>query len=161
MSKSSEGVKNWRRNSKIRMVESMGGCCQICGYNKSLNALEFHHIDPKEKEMGLGGIRGNIVKWEKIASELRKCILLCSNCHREVHDEVTSIPDNYSKFDEQYLNYKSLNMKDPKIKKGRFRKVNWENINLLDLKEQYSNIQIGNILGVSETAVRKQLKKLK
>lgn len=160
MSRNSENVKNWRKNSKIRMVESMGGCCQICGYNKSLNALEFHHIDPNEKEMGLGGVRGNIVKWEKIASELRKCILLCSNCHREIHDGVTILPDTYSKFDERYLNYKKIIEKEPQIRKGKFRKVNWDDINLPILKENYSNVQIGKMLNVSETAVRKQLKKL-
>jgi len=160
MSKNSESVKTWRKNSKVRMVESMGGCCQICGYNKSHNALEFHHINPNEKEMGLGGVRGNIVKWERIASELRKCILLCSNCHREIHDGTTLLPNIFAKFDEKYLNYKDLIEKEPKIKKGRFRKVEWGEINLLELKEKYSNVQIGNMLNVSETAVRKQLKKL-
>ena len=50
MSYSSEKVKQWRKNTKNRMVAAMGGCCQVCGYNKSTNALEFHHIDPKEKD---------------------------------------------------------------------------------------------------------------
>jgi 5-methylcytosine-specific restriction endonuclease McrA len=54
MSYSSEKVKKWRKNTKDRMVAAMGGCCQICGYSKSTNALEFHHIDPTVKEKGFG-----------------------------------------------------------------------------------------------------------
>ena len=84
----------------------MGGCCQICGYNKTHKALEFHHINPNEKEMGFGDTRANNVKWSLLVEELRKCIILCSNCHKEVHDGITNIPINYAKFDEAYANYK-------------------------------------------------------
>ena len=133
MSKGSESVKLWRKNTKKRMIQSMGNCCQICSYNKCDNALEFHHLNPKEKEMGLGAIRGNIVGWNKIIIELRKCILLCAD-------------------------YKELKPKKQIIKKGRFYKVQWEDIDLLELKKQYTNVQIASSLGVSETAVRKRLK---
>ena len=53
MSKSSEAVKKWRRNTKLKLITCMGSKCQICGYNKSQNALEFHHIDPEEKDFSL------------------------------------------------------------------------------------------------------------
>jgi len=158
MSQKSEAVKNWRRNTKERMVSSMGGCCQICGYNKTNKALEFHHLDPKEKEMGFGAVRGNIVSWNKIATELRKCILLCSNCHKEVHEGLTEIPKDFSKFDESFFDYKSLKPKKETIKKVKVTKVDWSKVDLLNLKKNFSNVQIGKQLGVSETAIRKRLK---
>jgi len=105
MSKRSEAVKRWRQNTKIRMVESMGGKCQICGYDKCIEALEFHHIDPEEKEFGFGKIRANPVSWVKIVEELKKCILLCNRCHSEVHYGISQIPEKYENFNLEYDNY--------------------------------------------------------
>ena len=85
MNSKSEHVKKWRRVTKNRMVESMGGKCQCCGYNKCSDALEFHHIDSNGKEMALGASRASPKAWIKIVEELRKCILVCSNCHKEIH----------------------------------------------------------------------------
>ena len=97
MSKSSEAVKRWRKNTKEKMVNVMGGCCQICGYNRSMNALEFHHIDPNEKEISFGDARANNTKWDLLVEELKKCIMLCSNCHKEVHEGITVLPETYTK----------------------------------------------------------------
>lgn len=69
---------------KRRAIEYKGGCCELCGYSRCVEALEFHHEDPSEKEFGLGQ-RGLTRSWEKIKAELDKCQLLCANCHREVH----------------------------------------------------------------------------
>jgi hypothetical protein len=88
------------------MVAAMGGCCQICGYSKSNNALEFHHIDPNEKEKGFGDLRANNTKWASLIEELRKCVMLCSNCHKEVHDGITVLPEGYKTFNEDYAEYK-------------------------------------------------------
>lgn len=60
-----------------------GGKCSYCGYDKCLDALQFHHLDPTEKEFHLGQGRGK--KLETIKAELDKCVLLCSNCHIEEH----------------------------------------------------------------------------
>ena len=95
----SQLVKDWRVRTKERMVKSMGGCCQICGYKKSNRALEFHHIDPSKKEYAFGDIRSSIKGWKIISEELKKCILLCSNCHKEVEDGLTILPDQYAKYD--------------------------------------------------------------
>lgn len=46
-----ENVKNSRNQRKLDMVYVMGEKCQLCGYNKDIHALEFHHINPKEKEL--------------------------------------------------------------------------------------------------------------
>lgn len=107
MSKSSHAVKSWRIRTKARIIESMGGRCNICGYNKCNGALELHHIDPHEKELSFGGIRANPKAWDKIVEELKKCVLLCANCHREVEMGVTALPQQINTFDENYSEYKT------------------------------------------------------
>jgi len=69
---------------KLRAVEYLGGKCSVCGYNKCLAALEFHHIDPTKKNKDLKNLTANGSLMD-ILIELDKCILLCSNCHRELH----------------------------------------------------------------------------
>ena len=82
-------VSDRSREIKQKAVNYKGGKCAICGYDRYLGALEFHHTDPKEKDFTLGR-RGVSRKttWEKeVRPELDKCILLCANCHRETHRE--------------------------------------------------------------------------
>jgi 5-methylcytosine-specific restriction endonuclease McrA len=81
-----------KRRRKIRQmaVEYKGGSCKICGYNKSTRALSFHHLDPKKKDFGLA-YKGITRSWEKTKKELDKCILLCMNCHMEIHDGITQL----------------------------------------------------------------------
>lgn len=71
------------RRRKQRAVDYKGGKCQKCGYSKCLNALEFHHTDPSRKDFTVAGKRR---PWEDLRIELDKCLLLCSNCHREHHE---------------------------------------------------------------------------
>ena len=71
-----------RRQNKLLLVEYKGGKCERCGYNKCISALEFHHLDPSTKEFGLTGNTNGIERQKK---EADKCILLCANCHRELH----------------------------------------------------------------------------
>ena len=75
-------IKRWKERKK-EAVSYKGGCCTRCGYNKSLAALEFHHLDPEEKEFTWNKMR--LVSEDKLKKELDKCILLCANCHREEH----------------------------------------------------------------------------
>ena len=94
-------VKEWRHNTKQKLIEALGSCCQICKYNKSNSALELHHIDPNEKDFTFARYMGSCVKpWKNLAEEASKCILLCANCHREVHDGSAELPDTFQKFDE-------------------------------------------------------------
>jgi 5-methylcytosine-specific restriction endonuclease McrA len=108
MSSNSERVKRWRRNTKQRMIDAMGGCCQICGYNRCPEALTFHHINPSEKAHKFGGMRANPKNWLTICEELRKCVLLCANCHHEFHADVIELPKTYAVFNEAYVDYKNL-----------------------------------------------------
>jgi hypothetical protein len=69
---------------KQEMVVYKGGCCQICGYNKYIGALDFHHIDPNKKDFTIAHVRQYKFN-DVIKNELDKCLLVCSNCHRELH----------------------------------------------------------------------------
>lgn len=77
-------VKARRQALKKMALEYKGNKCKICGYDKCLQALEFHHLDPNEKDFGIAA-KGHTRSWESIKKELDKCILVCSNCHMEIH----------------------------------------------------------------------------
>ena len=76
-------LSNSRRILKEKLVEYKGGKCEICGYDKCITALEFHHLDPNEKEFTIG--HNGVLSLEKCKKEADKCILVCANCHRELH----------------------------------------------------------------------------
>lgn len=81
---SAESVTKRRQKTKEELVNYKGGKCEICGYDKCIAALEFHHINPEEKEFGIG--RSGVTRSLKILKkEIDKCMLLCSNCHKEIH----------------------------------------------------------------------------
>jgi Zn finger protein HypA/HybF involved in hydrogenase expression len=82
----SANVAAARRRTKIRAVDLAGGKCIRCGYNKSMNALHFHHPN-SNKEFSISRA-GGIVSWARIKAELEKCILVCANCHAELHEEI-------------------------------------------------------------------------
>lgn len=78
-------VLKWRKRAKKRLIEYKGGRCEKCGYDKKMsNVYDFHHIDPNEKEFGIAE-GGTIRSLAKMKKEVDKCMLLCSNCHREIH----------------------------------------------------------------------------
>ena len=70
---------------KLHLIELRGGCCEICGYNKNLGALDFHHKNPNEKEnqLDVRKLSNSSMSW--IMKEFDKCLVLCANCHREEH----------------------------------------------------------------------------
>lgn len=159
------------------MVEAMGGKCQCCGYNVCNDALAFHHIDPSRKELKFGAIRANPINWGKIVEELRKSILVCHNCHSEIHAGIRNIPDNRVLFDEKYADYRSLYKYDQcpvcdskKSIRQKFcsvkcsgknkQKVNWSEIDLLDLLKKHSISELEKILNVSDTAIYKRRNKI-
>lgn len=82
-------VTRARQNRKKRAVEYLGGSCQICGYNRCVQALVFHHVNGDSKEFNISFYSR---AWEAIQRELDKCALLCANCHSEVHAGLVSLP---------------------------------------------------------------------
>lgn len=69
---------------KKKIVAYKGGKCEECGYKKCIGALDFHHLDPNEKDATIAAML-NSASMENIKKEVDKCKLLCSNCHRELH----------------------------------------------------------------------------
>jgi transcription elongation factor Elf1 len=87
-------LARWRRRRAIKKqaVEYKGGKCCKCGYDRLMSALVFHHIDPSKKEFGISS-QGCSRSWERVKKEVDKCILVCHNCHAEIHDEIAEKPE--------------------------------------------------------------------
>jgi transposase-like protein len=85
-----EAVVRRRRRAKETLVAEGGGCCRLCGYDRCVAALAFHHLDPSRKEFGLARRGAHSIEAQR--AEVRKCILLCSNCHAEVENGISSLP---------------------------------------------------------------------
>jgi hypothetical protein len=171
---SSKAVVQFRQRRKKWAVEAFGGKCGICGYNKCVEALEFHHLDPSQKEFTL---TASVANRQVFVEELKKCVCLCSNCHREVHSGIAKIPDNMLKFDESFKN-KPLpeKPKHPCKECGKLTTItqtfcsvkcssknrevaDWpsnQELQKLVLENGYS--ATGRMFGVSDNAVRKRLK---
>lgn len=86
-----EAVQKRREKLKVMAIAYKGGKCQICGYDRYVGALEFHHLDPTQKDFGISA-KGYTRSWDKNKQELDKCILVCANCHREIHNGITECP---------------------------------------------------------------------
>lgn len=180
MSKQSEKVKVWRKRTKQRIIDAMGGKCCICGYSKCHSALALHHLDPSQKDIALSSIRANPKNWNTIAKELRKCVLLCHVCHCETHEGIVSIPSDAPKFDEKFVDYKKLERDAsmtpcPMCQKLKVsyhkhcsascahrsrRKIDWETIDLQKELQTKSFVTLAEELGCSDNAIRKRLKSL-
>ena len=157
----------------------MGGKCALCGYNKCNSALEFHHINPSEKNYQLSS--GSTRSLNRDFVEARKCILLCSNCHREVHnglydssmlktsfneelaeierrknDKRKTIKIYYCKECGSRLSGKTKNMLCPSCFYKTKRKCTRPNRDeLKSLIRKYSFVKIGNMFGVTDNSVKK------
>jgi hypothetical protein len=180
MNKKSEKVRRWRHRFKQRVVDSMGGKCQICGYDRCNAALELHHLNPSEKELSLGSLSASPKGWKEHAvPELRKCILLCSCCHREFHSGYVELPDTFARFDESYLDYMYSNdltsacpvcsKQKPNLEKfcsylcssKAANRNNWDTVDLEKfIKDGKSYAEISKILNFSSESIRRRAKKL-
>ncbi len=83
-----------KTKSKLLLSSLVKLECVVCGYNKCESAIEFHHLDPRKKDFNVGSQR--IANVEKIKKELDKCVVLCSNCHRELHAGVICINETHN-----------------------------------------------------------------
>ena len=87
----SEAVTRRRRKVKRILAEEAGGACMLCGYSRCIGALEFHHLFPGDKRLGMG-YGGYAHALSKLREEARKCVLLCANCHVEVENGIVTLP---------------------------------------------------------------------
>lgn len=86
-----EAVSKRRRMVKETLVKEAGGRCALCGYNRCVQALHFHHLDASTKVFQLG-FQGHSRSLDRSREEARKCALLCANCHAEVEAGVSAVP---------------------------------------------------------------------
>ena len=98
-------ISDFRRRRKENLVKIAGGKCNICGYDKVIGALEFHHLIPEEKSYGIAS-NGTCRDIEQDLQEVKKCILVCANCHREIHHNIYSLEElkNFQIFNQDLAN---------------------------------------------------------
>ncbi len=91
-----------RYRNRIAAIQLLGGKCEHCGFTptsfKELAAIQFHHKNPEEKEFTIGLVANK--SWNSIVDELKKCSLLCDNCHSIEH-----VSDITKEFEEEVYNY--------------------------------------------------------
>ncbi len=88
-----------RYRAKAAAIKYLGGKCSSCGWSGNQAALQFHHLDPRTKDFVIGNVANK--SWNSIKSEMKKCVLLCANCHSIEH----STKDG-ALFIKEALNYK-------------------------------------------------------
>lgn len=165
-------VMKSQRRKKYFAAQQFGGKCQICGYDKCISALQFHHIDPSTKKYSPSYVIMR-KKWEVAFAELQKCILVCANCHVEIHYndlDISQIVTSAKTYDlECQRCNKPFQTKQPEQKYCGVtcqsisrRKVKIEP-NKSDLKKLIESktpwTKIGKMYGVSDNAMRKWAKK--
>jgi hypothetical protein len=168
-------VMHWRHQTKRRLIEAFGGSCAICGYDRCDRALEFHHLDPSNKETSWGELNGQIRSFATIVKELTKCVMLCSNCHKEVHAGVVEVPEHAVRIAADY-DYRPAPFSelDPCNHCGAMksvtwsackrclpmRKVNWLENDVVALVTAHGSYEaVGRLLNVTGQAVRRQYRK--
>lgn len=183
-----ERVQAWRKRAKQKLVQIAGGKCQLCGYDKCIIALEFHHIDPTEKDFAVTGSR-DTRKFSIMIEEIRKCILVCANCHREIHYGLidNGVLQKLRFIDEVLVNKYTIELEESKalgrFQKGesrrkrlnviaefkeqhpytdhRIKKVDWSQHNVFNLLEEHTSYEaVGRLLGVTGAAVKRRVKHL-
>ncbi len=82
-------VSQLQKENKKKIVEYMGGGCKLCNYSKSYSSLDLHHLDPSNKDPNFENLHS--WSWVRIENELKKCILVCRNCHGEIHEGITEL----------------------------------------------------------------------
>lgn len=171
MSGTYQYVKAWRTKSKQQLLTMFGNKCAVCSYSACPAALEFHHLDPTQKDFSVSSY--DQLNWNKLVSEAKKCILLCCRCHREVHAGLLDI----SKYQQTYFDVPKLlvSKESPCIKCGELKplrqrycslacarsnrpsKAAWDSIDLEKLLLQGNSFEsIGKLLNISGTAVKKR-----
>jgi predicted transcriptional regulator len=138
-------IKVWAK--KIQCINYKGGKCIKCGETSPLK-LAFHHTNPSEKNFEIGSSSRSL-SFDILKKELDKCVLLCENCHREIH---CNTADFYKYYDEILEKSKSAFVCEPK-------KVTDEEIIPLII-QGWSQRQIASKFNVSKTAIQYRIRQL-
>lgn len=177
-----EYVKSYRQRQKENIIYVMGGKCACCGYNKCNSALELHHLNPAEKDFTFS--QNTNRAWEHIVKELPKTIMVCANCHREIHAGLIKNEVLKTNFNDERAKVISERIKESKTAKinycidcgkpidtkatrcvecaAKFRQT-VERPNREQLKKDIRIMpmtQVGKKYGVSDNAIRKWCSKM-
>lgn len=187
MTKQYEQLSKWRERTIAAINHIMGTKCVICGYDKSYYSLAYHHIDPTTKEFNISEVRSYSYAWDKIEAELRKCVVVCTNCHGEIHHGLIEAPTvssfNEEKARELYkpckqcgkLIYHAFQVFCNKTCSGKYihtqidirqiqkaAKSIWNNVDVVELLLRHNGNfwQASKEIGISDNGVRKRFKKI-
>ena len=165
-------LKGIRRKAKLIMMK--GGQCSQCGYKRNFAALCFHHLDPTTKLLELDCRVLSNHSWKVIMTEAAKCILVCLNCHQEIHHplqeiDVDTVDTTPSEKDPSLSNFccdcGKRNDSSPYADRchdcslTRQTHIVWPPTEeLLELLKHNSYLAVGRMLGVSDNAIRKRIK---
>jgi len=177
----SERVARHRVERKRTLVDYFGGKCQLCDYSRCYGALDFHHLDPSTKKFGLGegGITHSL---KECIKEAAKCALVCSNCHREIHSGLAAVSSNHLQKEKATKFLDTIRKKEEVTKQSKLcacgtrkfqtskrcskcankarEKIQWPDTDvLLKMVNETSKCAVAKTLVVSESAVRKHIKK--
>lgn len=149
---SSDAVQKARRKLKEKLVEYKGGKCEMCGYDKCIGAMEFHHLNPSEKEFQISNC--NIKSFKRLKQEVDKCMLLCSNCHKELHYELDLKERNKKQIIEEQniIDYEKNNKRRLKVV-GRISKEE-----VFEKTKTMTQKQIAEFYNISVSSVKRILK---
>lgn len=79
-----KSVSNFVENKKVEKG------CVVCGYNKCTQSLDFHHLNKNDKDFEVSRLV-NRCNWDKLLKEIDKCVVVCRNCHGEIHSGLINI----------------------------------------------------------------------
>jgi hypothetical protein len=96
-----EAVTRRKQRLKRMLVEESGGCCAVCGYDRCIINLHFHHVDPKKKSFPMTMAIGKSIA--RFRAEAKKCVLVCANCHGEIEAGLIESPPPCAKFTRRRL----------------------------------------------------------
>lgn len=175
-------LTNVKRSVALRkenLVKILGGKCCICGFNTFITALEFHHVDPSQKSFSFTG-NGLMKNLPEQLKELKKCILVCANCHRGIHYHNLKVPQNWQDYFSNEIAEEILKIHSDKTQKHYFycsecgKQTSKRNVlcpdcankkrqlterpprdNLKFLIRNNSFLAIGRQFGVSDNTIRK------
>jgi hypothetical protein len=107
-----------RRHQKVRriLLEEAGGRCAVCGYDRCLPNLHFHHVDPGQKAFRMDMGRGKSLA--AYQAEARKCVLVCANCHGEIESGMTPSPPAGARYGEDWVSIEPMSLPEPETTKA-------------------------------------------
>lgn len=98
-----QNMINLIKRRKSNLIKVFHSECCICKFNAFQEALEFHHVYPEQKNFGITASNSVTKALEKQLEEMKKCILVCANCHRGIHAGYILIPENFQDFYDKKL----------------------------------------------------------